>query len=175
MLLSKIQSVLDEGNNIMTTQTDRVCIRIASQKDFDLIRNIVQNTIMEVYPHYYPRGVVEFFSSLHNDIAIKEDIETQKVYIVMVDQTSIATVTIDKNEINRLFVFLDYQKHGYGTQILDWAENKIFKMYGTVRLHAALPGKSIYLKRGYKLVEFRKKEVDFQDWICIDILEKIRE
>ena len=56
-------------------------IRIADQNDFDVIRHITQNTITEIYPHYYPQGVVEFFLSLHNDTAIKNDIDKNRVYL----------------------------------------------------------------------------------------------
>ena len=147
-------------------------IRIANQNDFDVIRHITQNTIAEIYPHYYPQGVVEFFLSLHNDTAIKNDIDKNRVYVAMLDDKIVATVTIDRNEINRLFVLPKYQKYGYGTQILNLIEKDIFEKYDVIQLHAALPGKSLYLKRGYEFVEFRKKEVNYQDWICIDILEK---
>ena len=75
-------------------------IRKANQTEFDVIKNITINTITAVYPHYYPKGVVEFFLNLH-DAAIKKDLEDNKIYVAMIDDNIIATVTIDQNEINR--------------------------------------------------------------------------
>ena len=147
-------------------------IRKANETEFDVIRSITVNTIATVYPHYYPKGAVEFFLGLHNDVAIKKDLADNKIYVAMIEDKIIATVTIDQNEINRFFVSADYQKHGYGSQILDEIEKTIFEKYDFIQLHASLPGKSLYLKRGYQPIEFRKKEVGHQDWICIDILEK---
>ena len=147
-------------------------IRIANQGDFDVIRDITKNTIAEIYPHYYPQGVVEFFLSLHNDEAIKNDIDNNRVYVALSHDKIIATVTVDGNEINRLFVLTEYQKHGYGTEILNCIEKIIFQKYDVIQLHASLPGKSLYLNRGYEFAEYRKKEVDYGDWICIDIFEK---
>lgn len=45
-------------------------IRKANQPEFDVIKTITINTITAVYPHYYPKGAVEFFLNLHNDAAI---------------------------------------------------------------------------------------------------------
>ena len=147
-------------------------IRKANQPECDVIKTITINTITAVYPHYYQKGAVEFFLNLHNDAAIKKDLEDNKVYVPLLEDKIIATITINQNEINRFFVSTDYQKHGYGSQILDIIEKTIFEKYDSIQLHAALPGKSLYLKRGYQPIEFRKREVNQQDWLCIDILEK---
>ena len=35
-------------------------ITAASEADFDTVKNITQQTIKAVYPHYYPKGAVEY-------------------------------------------------------------------------------------------------------------------
>ena len=37
----------------------------ARQEHYSIIKNIVHNTINNIYPKYYPKGVVEFFLSHH--------------------------------------------------------------------------------------------------------------
>ena len=85
---------------------------------------------------------------------------------------NVGTVTIDGNEISRLFVLPQFQKRGYGTAIMEYAENRIFENYPEIQLHASLPGKKFYINRGYFEVEYRTKMVEYDDWICIDIMKK---
>ena len=47
-------------------------IRKATQKDFQIIREITQATIESVYSKYYPKGAVRFFSNHHSDDRIKD-------------------------------------------------------------------------------------------------------
>ena len=139
---------------------------------FDIIKRITQDTINQVYPHYYPAGVVVFFQEHHNDSNILTDIGQGKVFVVQDKDEYIGTVTIDGNEINRLFVLPQFHKNGYGSKMMDFAEKEIFSKYSKIQLHASLPGKKFYIERGYSAVEYRTKKVCCDDWICIDIMEK---
>ena len=40
-------------------------INAAKEADFDTVRSITQQTIKAVYPHYYPKGAVDFFLAHH--------------------------------------------------------------------------------------------------------------
>ena len=42
-------------------------IRIAEEKDFNAVKKIARETIMEIYPKYYPHGAVRFFAEHHSD------------------------------------------------------------------------------------------------------------
>ena len=42
-------------------------IRIAEEKDFNVVKKIARETIMEIYPMYYPHGAVLFFAEHHSD------------------------------------------------------------------------------------------------------------
>ena len=55
----------------------------AEKKDFKNVKNITATTIESIYPHYYPRGAVDFFLSHHNDENIESDIESGIVYLVL--------------------------------------------------------------------------------------------
>lgn len=43
-----------------------------------------------------------------------------------------------------------YQSHGYGRQLMDFAENKIAENFSCVHIDSSLPAKEMYLKRRYK-------------------------
>lgn len=74
--------------------------------------------------------------------------------------------------IELLFVLPDFQGRGIGTEILDFAERQIFEKHDDVVLHASLSAKSIYLKRGYREIEYRTKKNENSDYLCVDIMQK---
>lgn len=145
-------------------------IRTVDINDFESVRDITQTTIRSVYPKYYPQGAVEFFSAHHSDEKIMEDIKKGGVYILEAEGVATGTVTVAGNEINRLFVLPSYQHKGYGRALMDFAEQKIASAYDEVILDASLPAKSIYLKRGYKEIEYNKIKTSNGDYLCYDVM-----
>lgn len=144
----------------------------ASINDLDDIIWITQTTIMAVYPKYYPAGAVDFFSKHHSDEKIKADIEAGYVYILEDEGKGVGTVTVSGNHINRLFVLPECQHKGYGRYMMDFAEEKIAKEHKTIELDASFPAKKIYLKRGYKEIEYNTIETDNGDKLCYDVMVK---
>lgn len=85
-------------------------ITAAAESDFQTVKDITQQTIKAVYPHYYPKGAVNFFLAHHSDEKIMRDIRSGDVFLLYTDNNEAAgTVTTEKNEINRLFVLPEYQ------------------------------------------------------------------
>lgn len=82
----------------------------------------------------------------------------------------VGTVTISRNNINRLFVLPEYQHKGYGKALLDFAEKKILESYECVHIDASLPAKQIYKKRGYKETEYNIIKTDNGDCLCYDVM-----
>ena len=142
-------------------------IRKADVKEYDVITALVRKTIEAVYPKYYPAGAVRFFLEHHKPEKILADINAGKVYVLESDGVLAGTVTIDENEIARLFVNPSGQGCGLGRQLMDFAENTIFGYSKTVRLASSLPAKSMYIKRGYKEKEYRKILTDNGDYLWL--------
>ena len=88
------------------------------------------------------------------------------------ENNAVGTVTVKENEICRLFVLPEYQGNGYGGELISFAENKIMQKYDNIVLHASLPAKAIYLKRGYKEVEFHSIKTENGDYLCYDMMIK---
>ena len=147
-------------------------IRAAKETDFDSVKDITQTTIWSVYPKYYPSGAVQFFSNHHSDDRIRADIVAGIVFLIEVDGTAIGTVTVADNEINRLFVLPDFQRKGYGRELMDFAEEIIRKKHDYIILDASLPAKQIYLKRGYVTTKYNMIETENGDYLCYDVMEK---
>lgn len=138
------------------------------------VSSIVHATISEIYPHYYPKGAVDFFLKHHNDHSIAEDIEHGIVYVCFDDQRAIVgTVTVKENQILRLFVLPEYQGKGFGGELLDFAEKNISEAYSKIMIDASFPAKSIYLKRGYKETEYHIITSENGDRLCYDVMVKL--
>lgn len=148
-------------------------IRKAEISDLDIVKKISETTISEIYPHYYPKGAVEFFIEHHSERNILKDINEDNVFLCLDTQENIVgTVTIKQNEICRLFVLPIYQRNGYGKEMLDYAENAILSKYSTIVLDASLPAKKLYRKRGYTETGFFVIQANDNDFLCYDVMVK---
>lgn len=148
-------------------------IRQAVLSDLHTVRHISATTIAEVYPHYYPKGAVDFFLKHPNEANIQKDMEREFVFLCYDSlQNAVGTITIKGNEICRLFVLPPYQGQGFGTEMLDFAEKKISGQYLKIVLDASLPAKKIYLRRGYKEIDFHMILTGENDFLCYDVMEK---
>lgn len=147
-------------------------IRRAGPADLPMVGFITRRTIGEVYPHYYPRGAVEFFLDWHNDKNILPDIESGEVYLIFDGGMAVGTVTLHEGEITRLYVLPQLQGRGYGRALLDFAEKAVGEKYGKIRLEASLPAAAIYWKRGYRVVDILTEAEGHGDVLCWDVMEK---
>lgn len=148
-------------------------IKQAYKEDLQVVKYITIETINQIYPHYYPKGAVEFFIAHHNDTNIVNDIEAGIVYLYEnCDGQAVGTVSLKDNDICRLFVLPEFQGKGYGRKLLDFAENEIAKKYEEIMVDASLPAKRIYLKRGYREKESHIITANYGDFLCYDIMVK---
>ena len=130
-------------------------IRKAAISDSDIVKMIAETTISEIYPHYYPKGAVEYFLSHHSEQNIVSDIERNQVFLCLdPEQKVVGTVTVRDNEICRLFVLPECQGRGYGTEMLDYAEKRISDHYPEVTLAASWPAKGFMKKENIKKTAF---------------------
>lgn len=147
-------------------------IVLATEKDFDAVKKITQTTIRAIYPRYYPTGAVDYFIKHHSDENISRDIADSKVYLLRVDSKDIGTVTVNGNEIDRLFVLPDFQSNGYGRALIDFAEHMIKENYKEIILAASLPAKMMYQRYGYVEMEYNVIETENEDYLCFDMMKK---
>lgn len=145
----------------------------ADSDQLEVIKVITITTIKEIYPRYYPKGAVDFFLFHHNDESISKDIHSGYVFLSFnKERHAVGTITVRENEICRLFVLPQYQKQGFGKELLDFGENRISGHYKTSILDASLPAKAIYLKRGYVETETHSIKTQSGDYLCYDVMQK---
>ncbi len=147
-------------------------IRLAEMKDLENILQITRDTISKIYSHYYAEGVVDFFLQHHSRKNVLSDIEDEIVWLLEEEGKPVGTVTIKENAVNRLFVLPEYQSRGYGSQLMDFAEDKIAENYSHVHIDSSLAAKEMYLKRGYKEKKTCRIQADNDDILIYDEMEK---
>ena len=135
--------------------------------------NLVQNTIQEVYPKYYPEEVVRFFSQQHCRENLERDIEEERIYILQDGEHMIGAGSFEGNHITRVFVRKDYQRHGVGSLIMQRLEDVIAREYESVRLEATLPAVIMFEKRGYRTIRHEKWTVRNGAVLVYPVMEKI--
>lgn len=144
----------------------------ATEQYADDVFEIVQNTIISVYPKYYPKEVVDFFCKLHSMEKIMKDIKDGNVRLLINDGVPVGTGSYIINHITRVYVLPIYQQKGYGSFIMNKLEEEISKEYTTIKLEASLPASIMYERRGYKTVKHEQWECENGVILVYEIMEK---
>lgn len=132
--------------------------RKAHQKDCGEIYELVQETIKNIYPQYYPAETVEFFCRLHSRENILADIDAQRVGVLFDGHVLAGTGSRREDHITRVFVRPGYQGKGYGSYIIQTLEDEAAQFYKKVQLEASAPAEHLYENRGYITVELCRWE-----------------
>lgn len=144
----------------------------AVESDLETVKNITYETIKTVYPRYYPAGVVDFFITHHSTENIMADIVSGNIFLAMIENKAVGTITIKNIEICRFFVLPQYQGKGYGKALMEYAEGEIFLRSEIIKLDSSLPAKRIYIKNGYKVFKYHTMPINNGDYLCYDVMEK---
>ena len=145
---------------------------IAQIEDIGKVFDIVQDTIVAVYPRYYPMEVVRFFCQLHSKENIKKDILNHSMGILFVGDVAVGTGCYQENHITRVYVLPEYQGNGYGTYIMNELEKEISKNYNNTYLDASLPAIRLYEKLDYITKEHCSWEVENNAVLVYEVMEK---
>lgn len=146
---------------------------ILAQKDhLKLVYDIVQRTILSIYPKYYPQEVVKFFCDLHNLENIEKDICEGLVGLLKDGDDFVGTGCYKENHITRVYVLPEFQGKGYGTYIMNCLEQEISQSHEKAYLDASLPASHLYEMRGYVTTEHCKREVDNGAILVYEVMER---
>jgi GNAT superfamily N-acetyltransferase len=147
-------------------------LQVAGTDDFARVRAIVRKTIETVYSSFYPEDVVRFFLDYQGDDAIREDIAAGRLYVLTVDGVMVGTGSLHGNEICRVFVLPEYSHRGFGTMIMRELESIVSRSSRTARLDSSLPGYGLYLKLGYRPVDYQMISTPNGQVLCYHVMEK---
>lgn len=139
----------------------------ALPEQLSVVHEIVHMTVRAIYPHYYPGGAVAFFIAFHNEEKIAADIRAEKVWLLSEGGVYMGTVTVNGNEIARLFVLPEHQGKGCGSALMNFCEKIVFDRYDCAELHASFPAYRMYEKRGYRPEIYHRALCENGDYLCI--------
>lgn len=165
MLTMDIQSIYEEKYR-------DIKYRNATEQDIKKVADLVRNTILLIYPRYYPVGVVNFFLEHHKEDNIRRDIINEHVWIITVDGKVVGTGSYKDNHITRVYVSANYQNNGFGNFIMQDLEDRIFSHYNKVTLDSSLPASLLYEKRGYRTIKHCQRSVENDAVLVYEIMEK---
>ena len=133
---------------------------------------IVERTIREIYPKYYPQEVVDYFLGLHDEDRILQDIEKGEVYLLRDEDHFVATGTMERRHLTRIFVLPDRQRKGYGAAVMEFLEQEAGKIYKDVFVESSLPGCIFYEKRDYRTVRHYSIPVENGKVLVYGLMQK---
>lgn len=147
-------------------------IRLAENAESEAVFLLRDAAIRAAYPHYYPRGAVDWFLSPDNRGYIAADVRQGKVCVLTDNDRIVGTVTVNGDELTRLFVLPAEQGKGYGRQLAEFAIAIIFAEHDGVKVDAALSATKFYDKLGFHVVSAASLPTPSGDYVCWNIMEK---
>jgi GNAT superfamily N-acetyltransferase len=125
------------------------------------LSNLIHGTIKSCYPVCYSPEVIDFFLNYHCSKELLRKTQLGNFVLAFIGKRLIGCGYLIKEEIGGIFVHPDYQKRGYGKQILDYLlQQAKTKKLIQVWLDATPIAKDMYLKAGFEVVE---KKTDILD------------
>lgn len=153
---------------------EKISICLANKSQADVVKEIVDRTIREIYPKYYPQEVVQFFLDWHSLPHIEKDVAEGRVWLALQGEKIVGTGTIDGNTITRVYVLPECQGTGAGSAMMEHLEQEIFKTYDTVEIEASLSAVRFYNRRKYVPFEHMEHQAPNGKILPYDVMRKIR-
>lgn len=126
-------------------------IRKAVPEDAVLIRHIVEQSIWGSYPDCYCPEAIEMFLEHHSMENIQKELKEHTLFLLLDGETAVGTGCLKGEEIKLLYFLPEAQGKGYGSFLLKALEEEAIRQGKTqVVLEASIPGRPLYLRRGYE-------------------------
>jgi GNAT superfamily N-acetyltransferase len=130
-----------------------VIIRRIEPEDYDAVKELIHITIKASYPSIFPQEVVKFFLEYHSVGEIKRRADNGIVLVIEEDKQLRATGFFMEEEMGGVYVHPDFQKHGFGSliveKLLEAAQERKCRYF---HLDATPLAKPLYLKMGFDLI-----------------------
>lgn len=141
--------------------SDELVVRETEPDDLEHISELVRNTIEVSYADFYPEEALDYFLNYHSPESIRFDFQREYMLTALKNNSVIGTGMLSGRTVKRVFVDPEAQKSGCGKRIMDAIEQKAKKLHlDFLELHASLPSRKFYDKRGYKTLKFCRLPVE---------------
>lgn len=144
----------------------------AQERHLQDVYGIVRQSIEGTYPDYYPQAVCSYFLELHSRERILGDIRAGRTYLLRDENQYVATGTVLRRHLTRIFVLPGSQKKGYGTAVMDFLEQKAGELVKDAIVESSLPGCIFYEKRGYRTVKHCSVRTESGAVLVYELMQK---
>lgn len=130
-------------------------IRKFKDTDAKDICKIIKRNDLEVTSKYYPKKVIDFWTSKINPLDIIEKSKTRACFVATLKKKVVGYISLEDNEIKKLFVNPGHHKLGMGKElinhIIEFSEEKNLK---NLIVKSTIYAESFYKKFGFKKIRF---------------------
>ena len=135
---------------------DRYDVPIVRQtrlSDLGAVRELIHHTIDVSYHGFYPPRAIQFFKEFHSETAILNRHRYGGILVAEKDGSLTGTGALMGAEILGVFVHPDFQRFGFGRNIMDALEQKaVSRGAGEIELSVSLPSRKFYETLGYDII-----------------------
>lgn len=144
-------------------------IELIKENEFEELHNMIAKTIKTSFKVYYPQKSIDYLIDKALTVEIlKKRANYTNFYVGKLNDKIIACGAIGpywgsetESSLFTIFVDSDYQKMGYGKQIIETLENdEYFLRAKRIEIPASIVGIPFYKKMGY---EFKNGELIYED------------
>jgi GNAT superfamily N-acetyltransferase len=138
-----------------------ISVRRFSRKDLPKISLLITDTIKRCYLGIYPPKAVRFFLDYHAPENIVRDATAGTTLVGWLDETPVATATLNGSYISRVFVRPENQGQGLGNKLANELERlAIERGVEQLKLDASLTSRQFWEKLGWRVMSHEVEMVD---------------
>lgn len=135
-------------------------LRDFRRSDTIALQEFIYLTIDACYSGVYPPRAIQFFKDYHCTENILDRSEKGQTVILEMGDKVIGTGTLLGNTILAVFVHPDFQRRGYGKDLMAELETRAEACGCTeLELSVSLPSREFYQRLGYRLLKERSLDV----------------
>lgn len=144
----------------------------ATEKELDIINEIVSKTIRISYGECYNQEIVEFFLMIHSKKRILQDILHHSMYLIEDNGEYVGTGCAKDDHITRVYILPQFHGKGYGTAVMDLLEKEISQKYDEAFLDPSSSAIPFYERRGYQIISHEDCKMKQGSVLPHDVMKK---
>jgi len=136
-------------------------IRKFKESDAESVCEIIKRCDKEIASKDYPKKIIDWWASKTTPERILKNSKIRQCFVAIFGKNLVGYVSLDNNEIKKLFVDTDYHKQGIGKKLFQEIEKfAIKKKIPKLIVESSIHAEKFYEKCGFKKVETKNCEYD---------------
>ncbi|NUU61247.1 GNAT family N-acetyltransferase [Paenibacillus agri] len=147
---------------------EKIKIREFTKEDSQKISTIIRDNLAHVNSKDYPEKIITNMYSIFTPEYLVSLSERRKVFVAVMNNTIIGTISLDRDTIYTLFVDKDHHHLGIGRILINFIEG-VARNTGitSLKLPSSITAQSFYEKLGYHKIDVVESEEYGRDIIMM--------